>query len=570
MNKQEPIKVALLGMNERTQSLLDIFFSGRGRDHGCVVEERTANAAIIDMDFPGSEEVWERYHNQRHGPSIVFSVHERHLPDTVWLPKPLNINELVEATDKLDLLLNNGGYTPTADKVREAFQPTEASSRSRAVPKSISWHERQVQPVRREATPVPLPEVQPEEKPVDLVGKSRWTDPFEERLRRYQSMAKAAPTPSQQPVRLEKAREPVILDRRETKVASSVRREVSRFAPEAVNRPADTVRPYPARVQPAQSFAALPAREERRREARGSTVAWLEPSKVVQEVGNAVAIAAVPAPALFVEEEEIRAVEPLCEREVRHLRSPELEKNGIHDAHHLHEDHFAIEDDFCEHMADVDLSNPEERETILYSPEAYLLGDVTSALDAARKTHRPVLIEAMRERIVFFPESNLLFTTFDPYHLKKVCGEPLHRSEVSTHILGDRESVVLEDQISGGKLVNADTFLWSMSIWTSLGRLPRDFDIHMPVTLKHWPNLTRLPPTPHAMRIASLWSQRAVTLEETAQLLEIPQRCVFAFFNAASALGRLRFVPGAKSHGGLASHKNRGLFSKLLHKLGNK
>ncbi|MBU0500655.1 MAG: hypothetical protein KJ558_01195 [Gammaproteobacteria bacterium] len=577
MNKQEPIKVALLGMNERTQSLLDIFFSGRGREHGCVVEEGTANAAIIDMDYPGSEQLWERCHDRDHKPSIVFSVHEQHLPDTVWLPKPINIDELVEATDRLDLLLHSGGiYASSTPAVREAFQP---SHQPESGFRSVSWHEWQEKAALREATKPQaetLPPEQPEPKATDLAGKNRWTDPFEERLLRYQA-AQEAKAP-QRPLSDEKPRESLAFDRREMKPSIPAWRETARVLHERP-KPEERLRPFQVRPQAvAVAVSALqPVREEKwtgpvaldRHQVNGATVTWHEAPMVVHE---ALGITASAAPAIKPEaEDNIRTLEPVVQDlDVQRARSQETEKSRIQDAQHLHEEHFAIEEDFCELMPDVDLSNPEDRESILFSPEAYLLGDVTSALDAARKTHRPVLIEALRERIVFFPESNLLFTTFDPYHLRQICSEPLHRSEVSTHILGDRESVVLEDQISGGKLVNADTFLWSMSIWTSLGRLPRDFDINMPVTLKHWPNLTRLPPTPHAMRIASLWSQRAATLEETAQLLEIPQRCVFVFFNAANALGRLRFVPGAKSQGGLSTHKNRGLFSKLLHKVGKK
>lgn len=563
MNKQDPIKVALLGMNERTQSLLDIFFSGRGREHGCVVEEGTANAAIIDMDYPGSEQLWEQYHDKNGKPSIVFSVHERHLPDTVWLPKPLNIDELLEATDKLDLLLHDGGaHASSRHAVREAFQPTH-----RPKAEFRSWHERQEKAPVRE-TPKPQPEAltqeQAEPKPADLAGKSRWTDPFEERLRHYQTAAQETKAAKARLVSEEKPREPLVFERREPKSSTPAWRETAKVVQEGP-KPEERARHFQARPQPVAVVAPHPLRE-----LNGvARVALREVPMVVHEnLGVAAAVAAAP---VAKREAEIRTLEPTVQDlEIQRARSQEPERAPIPDAQHLHEEHFAIEENFCEQMADVDLSHPEERESILFSPEAYLLGDVTSALDAARKTHRPVLIEALRERIVFFPESNLLFTTFDPYHLKQVCSEPLHRSEVSTHILGDRESLVLEDQISGGKLVNADTFLWSMSIWTSLGRLPRDFDINMPVTLKHWPNLTRLPPTPHAMRIASLWSQRAVTLEETAKLLEIPQRCVFVFFNAANALGRLRFVPGAKSQGGLTSNKNRGLFSKLLHKVGKK
>lgn len=570
MNKQEPIKVALVGMNARTQSLLDIFFSGRGRGHGCIVEESSANAAIIDMDYPGSEAIWERYHSQHHWPSIVFSFRELDLPDSVWVSKPININDLVVATDKLELLLQSSHITPpAATRARAVFHaPPPTRPKPEQQPTLRRGREAELQV--KIAAPAKLrPEERPQEpKSSGLEGKNRWTDPFEERLKRYQAMAKAAPVAEPPPrVQEVKRSEPVALRRPESKGPVSLDSARAKPVLEAASRAERVIRPV---VQPKPVTREEVVRESvalDRGEAR-AVAALPEPQMVAQQVAVAAVIAPVPVVEVETEEvEEIRHVEPAHDWDVQPSRRQDAVKaNG--QGTHIHEEHFAIDEDFCERFPDVDLSDPDQRETILFSPEAYLLGDVISAFDAARKTHRPVLIEALRERIVFFPESNLLFTTFDPLRLREICEEPLHRSEVSTHILGDRESIVLEDQISGGKLVNADTFLWSMSIWTSQGRLPRDFNLGLPVTLKHWPNLTRLPPTPHAMRIASFWSQRAATLEETARVLEIPQRCVFAFFNAANALGRLKFTPGAKSQGGLTTHSNRGLFSKLLHKLG--
>ncbi len=82
-----------------------------------------------------------------------------------------------------------------------------------------------------------------------------------------------------------------------------------------------------------------------------------------------------------------------------------------------------------------------------------------------------------------------------------------------------------------------DAFLWKLSLWTYRGRLPAGFDLTQRVYLRHWPNLTRLLEVPDAMRISALWLEHPMTLPFTARALQIPQRHVFAFYNAAHSIG---------------------------------
>ena len=86
----------------------------------------------------------------------------------------------------------------------------------------------------------------------------------------------------------------------------------------------------------------------------------------------------------------------------------------------------------------------------------------------------------------------------------------------------------------------------------------------------HWPNFTRLIVTPYALKISALWIAQPHSLLTTAQVLNIPQRYVFAFYSAAHAL-KLAFVdrrttPRAAK---LTPNEKRSLFQRILARLRN-
>ena len=85
--------------------------------------------------------------------------------------------------------------------------------------------------------------------------------------------------------------------------------------------------------------------------------------------------------------------------------------------------------------------------------------------------------------------------------------------------------------------LETESFLWKLALYTYRGYLPEGIDVNKPVYLKYWPNLTRLEPTPNAMRIASLLSRQPVALAFIVRILNIPQRHVFNFYAAANATG---------------------------------
>lgn len=83
---------------------------------------------------------------------------------------------------------------------------------------------------------------------------------------------------------------------------------------------------------------------------------------------------------------------------------------------------------------------------------------------------------------------------------------------------------------------------WDVALWCSRGRVPVGTDLHAPITLDHWPDLTRLTITPHAVRIVATWMEHPRSLLATAADLGIEQRSVFAVYSASRAIGLARPV----------------------------
>ena len=122
----ERIRVALLGMSGRSLALLKMFFDGAGRHHFEVVEERHAKAGVFDLDTPGAEKLWNVYYKLYDWPSIVLSVRERHLPNAIWVRKPVLVESLAEAATRLDHLMTGG--------VRRAAASPTTAERARVRP----------------------------------------------------------------------------------------------------------------------------------------------------------------------------------------------------------------------------------------------------------------------------------------------------------------------------------------------------------------------------------------------------------------------------------------------------
>lgn len=97
-NHTRPVKIAALGMEQRTYSTLQLFFHDHCKDSYVLVEENSADISIIDMDgfqaYRMLEEHKKHYPNQ---PSILISLSHEKTHDAVCIRKPILLEALSQA-----------------------------------------------------------------------------------------------------------------------------------------------------------------------------------------------------------------------------------------------------------------------------------------------------------------------------------------------------------------------------------------------------------------------------------------------------------------------------------------
>ncbi|MEZ5536466.1 MAG: hypothetical protein R3F02_12670 [Thiolinea sp.] len=208
----------------------------------------------------------------------------------------------------------------------------------------------------------------------------------------------------------------------------------------------------------------------------------------------------------------------------------------------------------------------------LYTPENYLLNSLIDGLKLSRESRQYVqIILEGNGFILLMPDVNLAYSSIDLYSdvFSGLCDTPLQGGKAKLHLpdtteLSDLEEIVRQD---AQRTYDMEGLIWTVSLLTSHGRLSRNADTSS-LRLKHWPNLTRMEQFPHVMPIAALWSQRAGNVFDMSEWMDVPQRYILAFYNAAHTLGLFEVDQGKGGHESkTAPKKNRGLFSRLLKRL---
>ncbi|EIJ42468.1 hypothetical protein BegalDRAFT_1589 [Beggiatoa alba B18LD] len=229
----------------------------------------------------------------------------------------------------------------------------------------------------------------------------------------------------------------------------------------------------------------------------------------------------------------------------------------------------------CGHSKDIDPNDPESQQRAYYNPQDYLQGFFEKAFLQTQQHESPaMLLQGFAEPILMLAnESIILFgQNFTESKLRTMTLMPLSNTTrlKITPIAQEELKKLISHQHFNRQSI--ESFLWKITLWTARGRLPTGTDLQKAVSLTHWPNFTRLELTPHAMEIAALWTSRAYPLLTTAQLLNIRQRYVFAFYSAATTL---KLTTQEKLQESIRdeqeqSYEKRGLFQRVLSHLRGK
>ncbi|HDN27696.1 MAG TPA: hypothetical protein ENG03_11500 [Thioploca sp.] len=227
---------------------------------------------------------------------------------------------------------------------------------------------------------------------------------------------------------------------------------------------------------------------------------------------------------------------------------------------------------YCGYAQDINPDNPQGFLKFYYEPNQYLQGFFEKAFVIGQQLDSGgIMIEGLYTKMILMPKQNQILCgcEFNDSQLRTMTLLPLSNSHLRMTTLSEAEIILSQDD---NQLIEQplDKFLWRVALWTSRGRVPKGTDLYKKIVLLYWPNFTRLIVTPYALKISALWMVQPHSLLETAKILEIPQRYVFALFTAARAI-QLAFVDRRierrVSQSISTSGAKRGIFQRLLARL---
>lgn len=224
--------------------------------------------------------------------------------------------------------------------------------------------------------------------------------------------------------------------------------------------------------------------------------------------------------------------------------------------------------------------NPIQMSKLHYQPAQLLQGYFQQAYNLAIEKKCDVLLEGPWRPITIFYKSREMSVKQNFRHLYALAAMRFKPKDIKISVLdnksGQGESATNRANYlpkSGELVIPIEQFLWKLTLRTSRGRVPIGTDFDKPIQLVRWPNLTRNAVTPHAFRIAALWSKRPTSLKETSEILAIPLQFVFIFYSAAVALNLVTHSSRPANRNvkmdDLPRHEHSSVFQTLIHRLRN-
>jgi len=174
-----------------------------------------------------------------------------------------------------------------------------------------------------------------------------------------------------------------------------------------------------------------------------------------------------------------------------------------------------------------------------YRPQLYYQHYLCNAYTGCLQSQTPVLLEPVEGLIMVFRHTgdvDLFGRNADQY--ASILVKPVVGSMAPISNLNIDQSF---DVGSHYGTFSAMQLIWEITLKTSRGRLPYGTDLNRLFRLRQWPDLTRVTPIPHAVRIAAAWSSTVMALTQTVSTLALRKEYVYAFYSCAYALQLIDF-----------------------------
>lgn len=192
-----------------------------------------------------------------------------------------------------------------------------------------------------------------------------------------------------------------------------------------------------------------------------------------------------------------------------------------------------------------------------FDPEDYLINILRRA--TANKQDLLIELDGVGEIIMLSSRGEYFGFATD---MAEFCTAPVDRYVITTLEEGHL-------RMPGKDMVgrNIDELMWQATFYASEGRMIEGCYRDDVVELDLWPNLSRLPHTPSAMRIAALLSRHPTSITFATRLLKVEASEMYQFYSAARVAGFARAINRAPQEPKLEPHRHQSLLSSMLKKI---
>ncbi len=210
-----------------------------------------------------------------------------------------------------------------------------------------------------------------------------------------------------------------------------------------------------------------------------------------------------------------------------------------------------------------------------YNPDNHILALIRQNIQTAKQNKKIVRLKFTGIIIVIDPETDRIYcdqSIFTEVYAN-VCYEPIVPEKIKIYDLDASELRLYRKKMDEDTELThyTETFIWTTSLLTARGRLPKNTNLKSKLSLAAWPDLTRVEKIPHMMQIAAIFNMNNWSLLEIFNKSGISKEYVLAFYNAALALDMIENHETIISSESLdlkkTDNKNRNLFSRFLKKI---
>ena len=211
-----------------------------------------------------------------------------------------------------------------------------------------------------------------------------------------------------------------------------------------------------------------------------------------------------------------------------------------------------------------------------FNPSKHFLACLVKNIQDSMQNKTVLRMKVNGMIIVINPESDLIYCeqSISSKQYSDFCYEPMVSNKIKVHKLDESETRLynkkMDENVEYTHLT--ESFVWTTSLLTSRGRIPKGTNLKEALGLTTWPNLTRVESFPNMMQIAALFNKGTWSLLEITKKSDIPKNHVVAFYNAALALNIIesngKSKASAKPNFNNGNKKKSGsFFSRILSKL---